>query len=66
MADLPIPERAPRRNVLRWVLLSVFTLLLSIMLLAGLAALRDLREMYNEQQAVRHAFADRERGITSL
>jgi signal transduction histidine kinase len=66
MSDLPIPEPAPRRNVLRWVLLSVFTLLLCIMLFAGLAALRDMREMYNEQQVVRHAFADRARGISSL
>lgn len=66
MSDLPIPEPAPRRNVLRWVLLSVFTILLCIMLFAGLAALREMREMYSEQQVVRHAFADRARGISAL
>ncbi len=56
----------PRRSPLRWVLLIVFAVLLGIMLAAGLAALNGLRKMYAEQQNVRHAFADRARGISSL
>jgi signal transduction histidine kinase len=66
MSAPSIPEQAPRHNVTRWVLLGVFTLLLGIMLVAGLVALRDMHEMYVEQQTVRHAFADRARGISSL
>ena len=63
-ADLSSDE--PRRSRLRWVLLGVFTILLGLMLAAGLAALRDMRQIYAQQQAVRHAFADRARGISSL
>jgi signal transduction histidine kinase len=51
---------------LRWVLLIVFAVLLGIMLAACLAALRDLRKMYAEQQAVRYAFAERQKGISNL
>lgn len=60
------PENEPRRSRLRWVLLGVFTILLALMLAAGLAALRDLRQMYAQQQTVRHAFAERARGISNL
>ena len=56
----------PSRSPLRWVLLIVFAMLLGIMLAACLAALRDLRKMYAEQQTVRHAFAERQRGISNL
>jgi signal transduction histidine kinase len=56
----------PSRSPLRWVLLIVFAVLLGIMLAACLAALRDLRKMYAEQQTVRHAFAERQRGISNL
>jgi signal transduction histidine kinase len=55
-----------RRSPLRWVLLLVFAVLLGIMLAAGMAALGDLRKIYAQQQTVRHAFAERETGISNL
>jgi len=66
MSELAIAEPEPRRNRLRWVLLGVFTILLAIMLFAGLAALRDMNRIYLEQQAIRHAFAERAHGISNL
>lgn len=66
MSPPPIPDELPRRSRLRWVLLSVFAVLLGIMIFAGLTALGDLRRIYGEQQEVRHAFAERARGISGL
>lgn len=66
MAAPAIPQDDPRRSPLRWVLLILFAVLLGIMLAAGLAALGDLRKMYAQQQTVRHAFAERETGISNL
>ncbi len=66
MAAPAIPQDDPRRSPLRWVLLILFAVLLGIMLAAGMAALGDLRKMYAEQQNVRHAFAERETGISNL
>lgn len=66
MAAPTIPQDDPRRSPLRWVLLILFAVLLGIMLAAGMAALGDLRKMYAEQQNVRHAFAERETGISNL
>jgi signal transduction histidine kinase len=61
-----IPQDDPRRSPMRWVLLIVFVVLLGIMLAAGMAALADLRKIYAQQQTVRHAFAERETGISNL
>jgi signal transduction histidine kinase len=61
-----IPQDDPRRSPLRWVLLIVFAVLLGIMLAAGMAALNGLHKIYAEQQTVRHAFAERETGISNL
>jgi signal transduction histidine kinase len=61
-----IADEDPKQSPLRWILLVVFAALLTLMMIAGAFALRDLRQMYAEQQAVRHAFADRARGISNL
>jgi signal transduction histidine kinase len=60
------PDEDPRRSPVRWVLLLVFSSLLALMVAAGLAAIGDMRRMYTEQQSVRHAFAERARGIQNL
>jgi signal transduction histidine kinase len=62
----PAIPQDPRRSPVRWVLLIVFAVLLGLMLAAGMAALSDLRRMYAEQETVRHAFAERARGISNL
>ncbi len=59
-------EEDPRNSPLRWVLLLVFAVLLGLMLAAAFAALSGLHRMYAEQEAVRHAFAERARGISNL
>ena len=61
-----IPLEDPRRGPLRWVLLIVFAVLLGIMLAAGMAGLNGLHKIYAQQQTVRHAFAERETGISNL
>jgi signal transduction histidine kinase len=66
MTALANIEDDSRHGPIRWVLLIVFAVLLGIMLAAGLAALGDLRKIYAQQQTVRHAFADRETGISNL
>ncbi len=66
MTALATHEDNPRNSPLRWVLLMVFAVLLGLMLAAAVAALSGLHRMYAEQEAVRHAFAERARGISNL
>ncbi len=63
---LAAAEEPARDSGLRWVLVVVFAALLGLMLAAGFAALRGLRQMYAGQETVRHAFAERTRGISNL
>jgi signal transduction histidine kinase len=66
MTASDIPEKDTQSSSLRWVLLLVFAILLGLILAAALVALSDLHKIYAQQESVRHAFAERARGISNL
>jgi signal transduction histidine kinase len=50
----------------RWVLLATFAALLALILIAGLAASRTLREMHQQEENARQALAQRGQMLTGL
>jgi signal transduction histidine kinase len=60
------PDRDPASNRMRWVLLGAFTGLLALLVISGLSAVRILRQMSGQEQAVRHALARRVQTLSGL
>lgn len=65
-AEAKPPEPKARSRNLRWPLLFVFGILLSVLLVSGILAIRFLDEMHAQQQQVTHALAARTQMLSGL
>jgi signal transduction histidine kinase len=63
-AATPKPDEL--RSPLRWALLAAFAILLSLLVVSGVAAVHVLREMHRQAQSIRAASAERAQALSSI
>src|ERR1700733_6582441 len=63
-AATPTPDEP--RSPLRWTLLGTFAILLSLLVVSGVAAVHVLREMHQQAQSIRAASAERAQALSNI
>lgn len=65
-SNSPSPDAERPSPRLRWVLLGTFLALLALIFVSGVAAIRTLREMHQQERDARRALADRAQSLSNL